>query len=701
MKTTRQGCMVLASAVATVACGTASAASDAEITTLIKQLRDGATQTQASLALVDIGLPAVKPLLDGTCTKGLETWSRDTLLRLVMRARDKGGPVLDRSKIAALLVETVKKDKRAEARRASVRMLGLIGRDEAVSVVAAALRDKGLRADAIASLQQIPANSAAEALIGFAKSASASDRCSVLHSLGLRGCKASIKYLTASAQDKDANVQVAAVQGLGQAGDLSALPLVLAIAEKGASQVKPAAMEASLRLAEAALKAGKKDQALAAYDKAMGLATDPLNRIAAIAGYARVAGKDGTARLIGTLGKRGGEVDRQIMGELARMPGRDATLAIAQAYKAAAAGARAKLVTILGMRRDPAGFSTLIAAGKDADQNVQAAAMYAMAQTGQTSLAAAVLDALSKGAPKVQAAAADAYTVIAQRLLSEDRARNEPKVLAAYHDLLGRKLERSTKIAALDGIALIASPTSAAAVEKLLTADDARLRTAAARAYIAIANKMNIKKDGPKALAMYNRVIDLGALPASEMHTVLVRLMALGGKADLADRLGMITQWWVIGAWPSKDYDAFDKPFFPEKEVNLTKAYKEGKRTLKWKPVATKHREGRVDLLPHVKRKTNAVAYGYAEVTSDRDQDVVFRTGSDDGMKLWVNGKVVFGKNGPRSLAVDMDTIPVKLKKGVNKVLIKVLNGGGGWEFCARVTTKDGRPLKLKVRPAK
>ena len=30
-----------------------------------------------------------------------------------------------------------------------------------------------------------------------------------------------------------------------------------------------------------------------------------------------------------------------------------------------------------------------------------------------------------------------------------------------------------------------------------------------------------------------------------------------------------------------------------------------------------------------------------------------------------------------------------------------ILNGGGGWEFCARVTTRDGRPLKLKVRPAK
>jgi len=677
------------------------AASDAEIAALIKQLRDGATQTQASLVLADIGLPAVKPLLDGTCTKGLETWSRDTLLRLVMRARDKGGPALDRGRITAVLIETVKKDKRKEARRASVRMLGLIGRDEAVSVVAGALGDKGLRADAIASLQQIPANSAAEALIGFAKSASAADRCSVLHSLGLRGCKASIGYLTASAQDKDANVQVAAVKGLGQAGDLSALPLVLAIAEKGASQVKPAAMEACLRLAEAALKAGKKDHALAVYDKAMGLAKDRLNRIAAIAGYARVAGKDGTARLIGTLGKQDAETNHQIMGELARMPGREATLAIVQAYKTAASGTKAKLVTILGMRRDPAGFSTLIAASKDADQNVQGVAMYAMAQTGQTSLAAAVLDALNKGTPKVQAAAADAYTVIAQRLLREDRAANEPKVLKVYHDLLGRKLEHSTKIAALDGIALIASPTSAAAVEKLLTADDAKLRTAAANAYIAIANKMNIKKDGPRALAMYNRVIDLGALPAAEMHTVLVRLMALGGKADLADRLGMITQWWVIGAWPSKDYDAFDKPFFPEKEINLTKTYREGKRELKWKPVVTKHREGRVDLLPYFKQKTNAVAYGYAEVTSDRDQDVVFRTGSDDGMKLWVNGKVVFGKNGPRSLAVDMDTIPVKLKKGVNRILTKVLNGGGAWEFCARATTPNGRPLKLKVRPVK
>jgi HEAT repeat protein len=584
----------------------------------------------------------------------------------------------------------------------AVRMLGLIGRERAVAVMAEALGDDKLRGDAIATLQQIPAKSAAEALVAFARSASPVDRCSVIHSLGLRGCAVSVAYLRRAAIDKDANVQVAAAKALGQAGDLSALPLVREIARNGATQVRPVAVDASLRLAEAAVRAGKTDQGLAVYDEMMAMAKTDLNRIAAIAGYARVAGKDGAARLASTLGKLGDKADRQIAKELIRMRGPDVTQAIVKAYASASVKPKQTLLAVLGARRDAASLQTITGAAKDKSEEVRGAAIYALASVGKPEMDAIVIEALYKDTPRVQGAAADAYTTIAQRLFAEDRAGNEAKVLKVYNDLLGKaQVEHVTKIAALEGIAMIASPSSAGAVEKLLGHASAKVRDAAGRAYLAIAGKLDAKKDRDKALAMYNRLVDASAVPGGEMQTVVRRLRELGDKSNIAAKLGMITHWWVIGPWPNKDYDAYDKAFFPEKEVNLTKVYKDGGRELKWKPVTTTNPEGRVDLRAQFKDNQNRAAYAYAEVTSDRGRDVIFRTGSDDGMKLWVNGKDVFGQNGPRSLAVDMDASPGKLAKGVNKILVKVLNGGGAWEFCCRATTPDGKPVKLDVRQAK
>ena len=51
-----------------------------------------------------------------------------------------------------------------------------------------------------------------------------------------------------------------------------------------------------------------------------------------------------------------------------------------------------------------------------------------------------------------------------------------------------------------------------------------------------------------------------------------------------------------------------------------------------------------------------------------------------------------------RGVTVDEDTVPIKLKKGVNKLLVKVCEKGGGWAFHVRLTDTKGRPLKFKIR---
>ena len=62
---------------------------------------------------------------------------------------------------------------------------------------------------------------------------------------------------------------------------------------------------------------------------------------------------------------------------------------------------------------------------------------------------------------------------------------------------------------------------------------------------------------------------------------------------------------------------------------------------------------------------------------SKTDQDVVLTFGSDDGIKVWLNGAVVNAKNVTRGFNVDEDQVPAKLKKGWNTLLVKVTQGAG------------------------
>ncbi len=677
-------------------------AAETDVSRLINQLREPATRTQASLMLVEMGAPAISSLMGNVCDKdtAIATWSCETIRRIVLRARDRGA-AYDRTQLCAVLIDVLKTDTRPAARELAAEMLGLIGRDESVAPLKEALRCDCVRPFAMSALQQIPDKAAAEALVGFAKSAPRTeDRVDAIRCLGQRGCKVSLGALSSWVKDKDVAIQMAAVSALAEAGDLAALPTILGLIDKGADLVKAAAMQAGLKLAEVAIDQGKKDKALGVYDKLAGMPVSSVYRSAVIAGYARVAGKIGAARLIGLLGKFGAQADAQIIEALSRITGGEVTAAIVEGYGKATADVKVALLTTLGWRSDPQGSDTLLAGAKDTDVKVAVAAIEAMGAIGNAKFEPAISQALTQGASMVKAAAVRAVLSTVQRLSREDRVKNEAQIAKLSQDILANSPDDAGKVTALNAIAELGCKPLIGEVEKLLAAAPPEVRQAAVRAYAAIADKLDARANQGQALAMYNRLIDMGAVSADRFQAVADRMKACGDKSNLAERLGVITQWYLVGPWANPNSEAFDKVFFPEKEIELGKTYKEGGKDLKWKPVTTGDLAGRLNLRQVVVDAENVAAYAYAEVNSDIDQDVVFKAGSDDGMKFWLNGKQLFAKNEPRALTPDMDTIPGRLNKGVNRILIKVLNGVGLWELHVRVTSPDGKPLRLKVRPA-
>jgi len=89
----------------------------------------------------------------------------------------------------------------------------------------------------------------------------------------------------------------------------------------------------------------------------------------------------------------------------------------------------------------------------------------------------------------------------------------------------------------------------------------------------------------------------------------------------------------------------------------------------------------------------NAVAYLRSSIWSDKQQQVTLELGSDDGVKAWLNGELVHANNVGRPLKPGEDKKQVTLKAQWNELLLKITNGGGGWQACVRLAGKDGKLL--------
>jgi len=84
---------------------------------------------------------------------------------------------------------------------------------------------------------------------------------------------------------------------------------------------------------------------------------------------------------------------------------------------------------------------------------------------------------------------------------------------------------------------------------------------------------------------------------------------------------------------------------------------------------------------------TNAVAYAYTTIKRDEAGKVILALGSDDSVKVYLNGKLVHDHCIGRAVPKDEDIVPVTMEKE-NSLLIKVDNGTGDWGFSLRLLTE-------------
>ncbi|HVF84531.1 MAG TPA: alpha-glucosidase/alpha-galactosidase [Abditibacteriaceae bacterium] len=156
-----------------------------------------------------------------------------------------------------------------------------------------------------------------------------------------------------------------------------------------------------------------------------------------------------------------------------------------------------------------------------------------------------------------------------------------------------------------------------------------------------------------------------------------------------------ISDWKIIGPFKASENDDllnFSTPVEAELDadrvLDFSKTYgdsadKDNAGVLSWQEVQAQ--KGFVNLRRACGAVDYAVAYAYAEIESVHPRETVLKCGSDDGIKVWINGKIVHENDVQRGHSSGSDQAPIHLNAGVNRVLVKVSQLVGGWGFSVEI----------------
>lgn len=166
---------------------------------------------------------------------------------------------------------------------------------------------------------------------------------------------------------------------------------------------------------------------------------------------------------------------------------------------------------------------------------------------------------------------------------------------------------------------------------------------------------------------------------------------AVRTRADEAlaaiDKLdGYLTQWEWCGPYHGEGDDwhyVFDHAFAPEEAAAAA--------DVQWQPVESQNtREPWVYNVQRFIQGENCCIYVRTAVWTEQPRDLTLRVGSDDGVRAFVNGKVVHEYREARGHEPLQDAAPITLHAGWNTIMLKVVQIGGGWEYSAALKTPDG-----------
>jgi len=666
------------------------AATDAEIGSFIEKLgsQDAKVRAEAFENAAAIGpqaIPALKPLL-GSSDKAVAGAALIALEKIVGPTTRRGTET-DRRTASAALCKLAKSDLPVGARHRVLRCLALAGKDEAVPTLADLLRDRDVREMARWALERIPGDAAGKAIVDALDYADGEFRAALIKTIGIKRYAAANFALIMEANSDDPNIRMEAIDALGRIGLRPSERTVFNAMKTESERDRRRAINDYLRLAEAQLDSPQ--AAAKMYERLLRLSTTEWQKCAALVGLGRAGLTDSIQTALPYLGDESKQVRGSATACLASIPGNDADRALADAMRGANPMVRSGLVRVLAARGDPQSVPAIRKSLKDRSAEVRVAALDVLGQLDDPSFESTLLEAAQKGSDETRPIALRSYIQLADARLKKDEKNVALEMYETAVDLADGNDERRS---ALAGIAAIASPESLPKVEPYISSGASK--SAALTAYIAIGDGLAKSGDRQRAIEVLEKAIDAGPRRALALQAARL-LYDLGVTVDLAVQSGFLTTWHLIGPFPCPNRDDWDTPYIPEQEIDLAGTYEVAGKTFKWKKYSTGDPQGIFDLGAILSPNNRVAVYAHATVDSDTAQDVLFKIGSDDGIICWLNGKQIHNNKADRGVEIDQDVVETRLESGTNTILLKILQGGGDWGFCMRITTPRNRPLRF------
>jgi len=177
---------------------------------------------------------------------------------------------------------------------------------------------------------------------------------------------------------------------------------------------------------------------------------------------------------------------------------------------------------------------------------------------------------------------------------------------------------------------------------------------------------------------------------------LLLHLVAFTSAQNLKIANGeWLQNWYLVGPFQLEEgvdeflhLGGFEEDFLANNggennpRINENELVEFNGETIKWK--AFNSANPVISLDETISKKSFVAAYAYTEIESDAEGVCILALGSNDGGRLWFNGEQVWDSPGARGFTTDDDLIPVTVKKGKNKILLKIEERGNTWEFGVR-----------------
>ncbi len=96
----------------------------------------------------------------------------------------------------------------------------------------------------------------------------------------------------------------------------------------------------------------------------------------------------------------------------------------------------------------------------------------------------------------------------------------------------------------------------------------------------------------------------------------------------------------------------------------------------------------------------HAVVYLQRTLESPDARSLTLALGSDDSLRVWLDGAPLLSKRVARAAAPDQDRVVLELTPGRHELLLAVVNDRGGFAFASRIVGEDLGGLPLELEPS-